>query len=408
MPTPPPPPAEPPEAGPVPLRRRLGLNAQTGAILGGLFLVSLGEELWSPYLPRYLDALGASLLVIGLWSAGKNLLEGFLFWGGGALSHRLGERGTLALVGLLPVVGYVVFLLTDSVGAAIAASFLVSSWEAFSVPATFAVVGRSLTTQHRTAAFAVQSIQKRLPRIVGPWIGGLVLAALGVATGVRTLLVFALACAVLATIVQWRFVRGGPPAAPMPISKRAVWRAMPPSLRRLWWSDVLVRWGDWLARDFIVLYCLKTIGISTVLFGSFVALQMTTALLTYFPIAAIVDRGHQRPFIGLTFLLFALTPAFFALAGGPAGLALAFVVYGLREIGEPARKSLITNSFPEEYRARGVGLYWGWRAFAIFPAPIAGALLWQAFGPRALLWSACGVGLAGAALFAAFSPPPRR
>jgi len=389
-----------PDDGPVPLRRRLGLNAQTGAILGGLFLVSMGEELWSPYLPRYLDALGASLFVIGLWSAGKNLLEGFLFWGGGSLSHRLGERGTLALTGLMPVAGYVVFLLTDSVAAAIVGSFLVSSWEAFSVPATFAVVGRSLTRQHRTAAFAVQSIQKRLPRIFGPWIGGIVLAALGVATGVRTLLVVALGCAVLAIVVQWFFVRGGPPSAPLSISKREVWRAASPALRRLWWSDVLVRWGDWLARDFIVLYCLKTIGISTALFGSFVALQMTTALLTYFPIAAIVDRGHQRPFIGLTFLLFALTPAFFAMAGGPVGLALAFVVYGLREIGEPARKSLITNSFPEAYRARGVGLYWGSRAFAIFPAPIAGALLMQAFGPRALLWSACAVGLAGALLFA--------
>jgi hypothetical protein len=57
--------------------------------------------------------------------------------------------------------------------------------------------------------------------------------------------------------------------------------------------------------------------------------------------------------------------------------------------------------FPAEYRARGVGLYWGWRAFAIFPAPIVGALLWTAFGPRALLWVACGTGMVGAALFAA-------
>ncbi|MEO6462525.1 MAG: MFS transporter, partial [Candidatus Eisenbacteria bacterium] len=189
--------------------------------------------------------------------------------------------------------------------------------------------------------------------------------------------------------------------------KREVWRAMPPELKRLWWSDVLVRWGDWLARDFIVLYCLKTLGISTALFGTLVALQMTTALATYFPVAAIVDRGHQRPFIGLTFVLFALTPLCFALARGPAGLVLAFAFYGLREIGEPARKSMITSSFPEEYRARGVGLYWSWRAFAIFPAPLAGALLWMAFGPRVLLVTACGVGLLGAALFALFGSPRR-
>ena len=382
------------------LRQRFGLNAQTGAILGAMFLVSLGEEMWSPYLPKYLDTLGASLLVIGLWSAGKNLLEGFLFWGGGALSHRLGERGTLALVGVMPVVGYLVFLATDSVGAAIVASFLIGSWEALSVPATFAVVGRAITAEHRTSAFAVQSMQKRLPRIVGPWIGGVVLAVAGVAAGVKSLLAVALVFVVVSIAVQWRFVRGARPVAPAPISKREVWRAMPPFLKRLWWSDVLVRWGDWLARDFIVLYCLKTLGISTALFGTLVALQMTTALATYLPVAAIVDRGRQRPFIGLTFVLFALTPAAFALAQGTPGLVLAFLVYGAREIGEPARKSLITAMFPEEYRARGVGLYWSWRAFAIFPAPVVGALVWQAFGPRALLWSACAVGLVGAASFA--------
>jgi len=389
------------------LRQRFGLNSQTGAILGAMFLVSLGEEMWSPYLPKYLDTLGASLFVIGLWSAGKNLLEGFLFWGGGALSHRLGERGTLALVGVMPVVGYVVFLASDSVGAAIAASFLISSWESLSVPATFAVVGRAITAEHRTSAFAIQSMQKRLPRIVGPWIGGLTLAVFGVAGGVRSLLYVALAFVLVSIAVQWRFVRGAAPTAPAPISKREVWRAMPPFLRRLWWSDVLVRWGDWLTRDFIVLYCLKTLGISTVLFGTLVALQMTVALLTYLPVATIVDRGHQRPFIGLTFVLFALTPAAFALAPGPLGLAIAFVVYGAREIGEPARKSLITAMFPGEYRARGVGLYWGWRAFAIFPAPIVGALIWSAFGPHALLWTACTVGLVGAASFALFAARTR-
>jgi MFS family permease len=389
------------------LRQRFGLNAQTGAILGAMFLVSLGEEMWSPYLPKYLDTLGASLLVIGLWSAGKNLLEGFLFWGGGALSHRLGERGTLALVGVMPVAGYLVFLATDSVGAAIVASFLIGSWESLSVPATFAVVGRAVNPEHRTSTFAVQSMQKRLPRIVGPWIGGVVLALFGVAAGVKSLLAVALAFVVVSIAVQWRFLRGGRPSAQTTISKREVWRAMPPFLKRLWWSDVLVRWGDWLARDFIVLYCLKTLGISTVLFGTLVALQMATALATYLPVATIVDRGHQRPFIGLTFVLFALTPAAFAVAHGTPGLLLAFFLYGAREIGEPARKSLITSMFPAEYRARGVGLYWGWRAFAIFPAPIVGALVWSAFGPRALLWTACGVGMVGAALFAGFASRDR-
>ncbi len=383
------------------LSRALGLNAQTGALLAALFLVGLGEELWSPYLPKYLDTLGASLVVIGLWSSGKNLLEGFLFWGGGNLSHRLGERGTLVLAGIVPVMGYVIFLATDSVPAAIVASFLIGSWEALAVPATFSVVGSSLTAERRTMAFALQSVQKRLPKIVGPLIGGLVLTALGIASGVRTLLVAALACALVSIVVQWVFIRRSQPREgnPVSISKAKVWREMPPFLKRLWWSDTLVRWGDWLVRDFVVLYCLNVLGITPALYGVLVALQMTVALATYLPVGAIVDRGHHRPFIGLTFLFFTLVPAALALARGTTGLVIAFVVYGLREIGEPARKTLITSLFPAEYRARGVGLYWGWRAFAIFPAPLVGAFLWQAFGPRTLLWCAFALGALGSAAF---------
>lgn len=382
---------------------RLGLNRQTLALLAALFLVGLGEELWSPYLPKYLDALGASILVIGLWSAGKNLLEGFLYWGGGELSNRLGTRGTLALVGLVPLAGYAVFLATHSVPAAIIASFLIGSWEPLSVPATFAVVGRSTEPGARTMAFALQSIQKRLPKIVGPLIGGVVLSAVGVTHGVRALLWVALAGVLLSMALQWRLLEKHEPAPPATIGKREVWRAMPPFLKRLWWSDMLVRWCDWLTRDFIVLYCLNVLGVTPAFYGGLIALQMTTALATYLPVGAIVSKGHHRPFIGLTFVFFTLVPATLALAHGKTSLVIAFLVYGLREIGEPARKSLITSLFPAEYRARGVGLYWGWRAFAICPAPVVGALIWQAFGPRALLWTAFAIGLAGSALYAIFA-----
>ena len=383
--------------------RSLGLNSQTFALLAGLFLVGLGEELYSAYLPKYLDALGASLLAIGLWSAGKNLLEGFLFLTGGELSNRIGTRGTLALIGFVPLLGYVVYLTTHSVPAAIVASFLVSSWESLSMPATFAVVGKSTEERAHTMAFALQSIQKRLPKIVGPLIGGFVIAAFGVTHGVRGLLWIAMASVTISIVVQWRLLDRHEPVPPATISHREVWRAMPPFLRRLWLSDLLVRWCDWLVRDFVVLYCINVLGATPKGYGALVALQMTTALITYLPVGAIMRSGRHRPFIGLTFVFFTLAPLCLALAHGTKGLVLAFLVYGLREIGEPARKGLITSLFPAEYRARGVGLYWGWRAFAIFPAPIVGALIWQQFGPRALLVSAFVMGVAGSLVYSVYA-----
>src|SRR6185503_15984966 len=92
-----------------------------------------------------------------------------------------------------------------------------------------------------------------------------------------------------------------------------------------------------------------------------------------------------------------------ALVPDASWLWLAFVVYGLREIGEPARKALITSLMPEEIRARGAGLYWGIRAFAICSASLVGAALWLFLSPEVLLCTAFGVGCAGTAVYYLFA-----
>jgi hypothetical protein len=56
-----------------------------------------------------------------------------------------------------------------------------------------------------------------------------------------------------------------------------------------------------------------------------------------------------------------------------AGLVAAFVVGGLREIGEPARKALILDLVRPDVRARGGGLYYLLRSLAIAPAATVGA-----------------------------------
>jgi hypothetical protein len=57
---------------------------------------------------------------------------------------------------------------------------------------------------------------------------------------------------------------------------------------------------------------------------------------------------------------------------------------------------------PEPVRARGVGLYWGVRSFAICSASLAGAVIWFLFGPEMLLYVAFALGCIGAGLFYRF------
>jgi hypothetical protein len=173
---------------------------------------------------------------------------------------------------------------------------------------------------------------------------------------------------------------------------------MHPTLRSLLVAEVFKRWCDWMVREFVVLYVVLVRGASVEAAGVLIAVQHLTALATYLPVGRMTRTVGLQPFVGLTFVFFALFPLALALVPG-GWLVLAFVINGLREVGEPARKALITSLLPEEVRARGVGLYWGLRSFAICPASLAGAAVWYALGPEPLLYAACGFGCVGAALF---------
>jgi hypothetical protein len=82
------------------------------------------------------------------------------------------------------------------------------------------------------------------------------------------------------------------------------------------------------------------------------------------------------------------------------GLVRAFVIGGLREVGEPARKALILDLVPDRARARGVGVYYLIRSLAITPAAVTGGLLWK-IAPEVPFLLAGAIGIVGTTVFAA-------
>jgi MFS family permease len=404
----------------------LALNRTVGVVLVSVLFFGLGEQLWNPFFPAYLQAkLGAgaamagvsvaALIAVGVYACLRNLFEAGCYVGGGQLTARLGDRGSLILFGVLTIGGYVLFLVWGGPVGAILATLLIVGWEPLSVPVTFTTVGATVTKSSQGMAFAVQSIQKRLPKILGPLIAGFVLAwaaarygshEAGWVIGLRWLVGASLVLGVISVAMQIRWMPHQKPSPPGP-GARAIVAQFPPALRRLLLAEVFTRWCDWLVREFVVLYLLGTRGVDAASVGLLFALQNVVALLTYLPVGRMTATVGLQPFIGLTFVFFALFPLSLAVAPDGWGLAAAFVVYGLREIGEPARKALITSLVPKDVRAQGVGLYWGIRSVAVCWASLVGALVWAWLGPGALLSLAFVFGAAGAAVYYALAREPR-
>ena len=78
------------------------------------FLLKGGEELWNGFVPKYMQALGASTLMIGVFGALKDLLDAVYQYPGGALADRVGSQRALLTANALAMGGYAVYLAAPS------------------------------------------------------------------------------------------------------------------------------------------------------------------------------------------------------------------------------------------------------------------------------------------------------
>ena len=353
----------------------LGLDRNTVAVSSAMLLLSLGENLWRKFLPRYLQALGAPIRAVGLFGSLEDLLDGVYQYPGGWLGDRLGRRFALITFVGIATAGYAVYRIAPSWPWVFAGIFLVSAWFSMASPAIFAVVGDALPKERRAMGFTVQSILKRLPIIVAPFLGGLLIARHGLVDGMHTLFVITIGLG-LVTMIVLRTVAVERIKGPV-TNILGVWRSLPSSLRWLLLSDVFIRTCDALVDVFLVIYATTIVKVSAPRYGILVAIQMITTIVISIPAAEIASRIGKKPFVVATFLAFSAFPLAVVNAGSFAALAIAFVIGGLREIGEPSRKALIVDLSEPALRARSIGLYYLIRSVAIAPAAFIGGLLWE-------------------------------
>src|SRR5205823_4393398 len=159
-------------------------------------------------------------------------------------------------------------------------------------------------------------------------------------------------------------------------------KSFTPELRELLVSDILIRFCERIPFAFVILWAMNYAGISAQGYGLLVTFEMLAAMACYIPVAHLADKYGRRPFVLATFVFFTLFPVTLLWATNFSWLALAFVVRGLKEFGEPARKALIIAGARPELRARTYGAYYLIRDSIVTTGSFLGAWLWQ-IGPRA-------------------------
>lgn len=377
-----------------------GLKRNLVVLLIAIFVIGVGEELWMRFVPKYLQALGASVFIIGLFDALRTLLGAIYAYPGGVLVDRWGHRRAFLAFNLVSIAGYSLVLLVPHWGAVIAGMFLFLSWTCFSLPATFSLIAVTLGPDRHAMGIGIQSVIKRVPIMIAPILGGILIDRFGVIDGVRIGLVVSILLSA-ATIFVQRRLREAPTNAIPTAARWNFWQsfvAFNSPLRRLLLSDILVRFCERIPFAWVVIYAMDNIGVSAKQIGILTTIEVAIASLCIIPVSHFADKTRREPFILATFGFFTLFPIALWLSGSFAMLVVAFAIRGLKEFGDTSRKALIIGYCAPERRGQMIGAYYLVRDLLVSTAAIIGALLWK-LGPATNFLGAALFGLCGTLVY---------
>jgi MFS family permease len=281
-----------------------------------------------------------------------------------------------------------------------------------------------LQSYRHTMGVGVQSMIRRVPMMLGPLLGGWLLTRFGWTDGVRYALTLCISMSLLTLAFQWFMFEPDTPGrrrgdesqikigdSVRDSSRRllqsettvaptffTVVSSFTPGLRELLVSDILIRFCERIPYAFVILWAMDHGGVTAQQFGYLVTFEMVTAMFCYIPVAHLADKYGRRPFVLITFVFFTLFPVTLLWAHNFRWLALAFVVRGLKEFGEPARKALIIGEAIPELRARTYGAYYLIRDCTVTSGSFLGAWLWS-MSPQANFLGAAICGALGTIWF---------
>jgi len=380
-----------------------GLKRNLVILLIAIFVIGAGEELWMRFVPKYLQAVGATVFVIGLYDALRTLLGAIYAYPGGVFVDIWGHRRAFIIFNAVSIAGYALVLLVPHWSAVIAGMFLFLSWTCFSLPATFSLIGAALEANRHSMGVGVQSVIKRLPIMIAPIFAGMLIDRFGIINGVRVSLIISIFLSALTILVQ-RQLREKPDeeadvgavAAPQP-QRWSFWRSLREfnsPMRHLLLSDILIRFCERVPYAWVVIFAMDYIGVSGRQVGILIAIEMLAATVCIIPASHYADRHGREPFVIVTFIMFTLFPISLLLSRSFSALVVAFVIRGLKEFGDTSRKALVIGYSDPDRRGQIVGTYYLVRDLIVSTGAILGAYLWK-LGPGLNFVGAAALGAAG-------------
>ena len=383
-----------------------------------IMAISITVALWGmmgqgyrPFWALYLkDHLGASVTNIGIFSMIATAESLIFQLPGGLIADRYGRRKLILAGTVFRTLGPVLYLMAPSWEWVIPGA-MVAGMTSLYMPAFNAIIAESLPSRRRGSGYGVYDTITRVPTIIAPLLGGLLVDKYGLYRGVRLFLMMQIVASLIGIIIRFHYLketvvhRTGerPPIIPT----AQTFKELPRPIFIMMIVSIIGSFSGRLVFDYINLYALDILKITPTQLGIITSLAGLVQMTLTLPSGMIADKYGRKNNImasrviapATQYLMVAVhgfTPYLAVMSINAAGIAFGG---GGVQPGGSAWNALIADIVPSHKRATVNGVIGTLTAIVAAPSSVLGGWLWETFYPQLPFHLSAVIGLAAAAVF---------
>lgn len=342
-----------------------------------------------PFESRYIKALGAPPIVIGLMGSVGSAMLGLVRIPGAYIADKYGRKQIIVTMTFSIAISYLLYIFAPD-WRFVLIGMIVSNLSLVYQPALQAIHADSIPPDRRGMGFAASNVVPNIPTIFAPALAGLLVETQGLVPGMRVVYTIVFFCFLGAALVRLFFLKETI-REPKKINLRELkgtfgeslgaiaeaWGSMSRSLKFLTAAFLVSAFEEPMFRWFTALYVNDVIGIGDLDWGFINAVHTAVMIVFGFPLGKLVDKIDRKKAVILSYAMFMPASVLFIFSRGVVWLLFVFIMFALGGcLIMPAYSALQADMIPREKRGRIMGTIGTLNVLATVPASTLAGFLY--------------------------------
>jgi MFS family permease len=338
-----------------------------------------GFSLWSSFLPKFFQSLGASAIIVGLLFSLESGLQTFFHVIGGHLSDKYGRKKIYVLSIFMSALVILAYYLSTYWLMLLPVLLLSSAADGIGGTAGSTVIIESTPKNKRSTGWSIVQATANITSLVTVPIGAYIIDIMGFTGGFKLCLIISIALTVLSGFFLNSFLLET-------LKKRkdnvkfkiqntfSFYKKIPSKMKYYFLFIGLMFFSTSLTIRFEVLYILDYIKLSVLEFGIIASVGLVSATIFSLVGGKLSDKHGRKVIILAAVAMYAITSVLFVVSSNFLQFIFVYVISGACIMSYPSIMPYIADHMKSD-RSKAIGLANAIMIVSSAPAPFVGGIL---------------------------------